>query len=93
MNIYTYMGDRREKAKSVLNLKTTPKQTVSFILQLLAVETASSTHGARGYVGCIVSLGMKVKTKIRTCDQNFGHCQLSQAKYPYLVVPPSSAKL
>jgi len=86
------MGGRRDKAKSILNLRTTMKQTVSFILELLAVETASSTHGARGYVGCTVSLGMNTKTKIRTCDQNFGH-QLSQAKYPYLELPPSSTKL
>jgi len=92
MNIYTYKGGRRDKAKSILNLRTTLKQRVSFILQLLAVETASSTHGARGYVGCTVSLGTNAKT-IRTCDQNFGHLQLSQAKYPYLEVPPSSAKL
>lgn len=48
------MGGRRDKAKSILNLRTIPKQTVSFILQPLAVETASSTHCARGYVRCTV---------------------------------------
>ena len=93
IHIHTYTGGRRNKAKSILNLRTTLKQTVSFILQLLAVETASSTHAARDYMGCTVSLGTNAKTKICTCDQNFGHLQLSHAKYPYLEVPPSSAKL
>lgn len=90
--IYIY-GGRRDKAKSILNLRTTWKQTVGFILHLLSVQTAHSTNGARGYVACTVSLGMKAKTKIRTYDQTFGHYQLSQAKYPYLEVPPPSAKL
>lgn len=77
MNIYTYMGGRRDKAKSILNFRTIQKQRVSFILQLLAVETPSSIHDARGNVGCTVSLGMQAKTKICICDQNFGHCHLS----------------
>ena len=93
IDIHTYMGVRRDRAKSILNLRTIPKQTVSFILQLLAVETTFSTHCARGYVHCTVSLGMKAKTKICTCDQNFGHYQLSQIKYPHLEMPPSSAEL